>query len=105
MAWIVLVAAGLMEIAFATALKHSAGLTRVWPAALAASSGIVSFVMLAWSLRHLPIGTAYAVWVGIGVVGVAATGIVALNEPASPLRLCFLVLIVIGVIGLRVIDG
>ena len=87
------------------ALKQSDGLTRLWPAVLGVTAAAVSFVLLTFALRHLPVGTAYAVWVGIGAVGVAVAGIVLLGERATPVRLLFLGLIVVGVVGLRVIEA
>jgi quaternary ammonium compound-resistance protein SugE len=104
MAWAVLVAAGLLEIVWAIALKYTDGFTRLWPTLLALVAATVSFVMLSAALRSLPVGTAYAVWVGIGALGVAIAGILALGESASPARLGFLAVIVIGVIGLKVVE-
>jgi quaternary ammonium compound-resistance protein SugE len=104
MAWTVLVAAGLLEIVWAIALKHTDGFTRPWPTLLALAAATVSFALLAAALRSLPVGTAYAVWVGIGALGVAIAGILALGESASPARLGFLAVIVIGVIGLKVVE-
>lgn len=104
-AWLLLVGAGLLEIAWATALKQADGFTRLWPSIIGVTLSLVSFALLALALKHLPVGTAYAVWVGIGALGVALTGIVALGEPATLARLGFLALIVIGVAGLRVLEG
>jgi quaternary ammonium compound-resistance protein SugE len=105
MAWVVLVAAGLLEIVWAIALKHTDGFTRLWPTLLALAAAVVSFVMLSSSLKSLPVGTAYAVWVGIGALGVAVAGILALGESASPARLAFLALILGGVVGLKFVEG
>jgi quaternary ammonium compound-resistance protein SugE len=105
MAWVVLIVAGLLEIVWASALKHADGFTRLWPSVIGITTAWISFVLLAAALRSLPVGTAYAVWVGIGAVGVAAAGIIALGEPATPARLGFLALIVIGVAGLRIVEG
>jgi quaternary ammonium compound-resistance protein SugE len=104
MAWFLLVGAGLLEIVWAIALKHAGGFTRFWPSAIGISAAVVSFVMLAMALKSLPVGTAYAVWVGIGALGVALAGIVALGESASPVRLSLLALILIGVVGLKVVE-
>lgn len=104
-AWVLLLAAGLLEIVWATALKHAEGFTRLWPSVLAVTTAGASFLLLAAALRSLPVGTAYAVWVGIGALGVALAGILALGEPATPTRLGFLALIVIGVAGLKLIEG
>ena len=105
MAWLLLVAAGLLEIVWAVALKYTGGFTRFWPSAVGITGAVVSFVMLAAALKSLPVGTAYAVWVGIGAIGVAAVGIGALGEAASPSRLLCLALIVTGIVGLRLIEG
>lgn len=105
MAWVTLVVAGLLEIVWATAIKQSDGLTRLWPSAIGVAAAAISFVLLSAALRSLPVGTAYAVWVGIGAFGVAVAGIVTQGEPASPARAGFLLLILVGVIGLRTLDG
>jgi len=105
MAWAVLVGAGLLEVVWAIALKHTHGFTRLWPSVLGVSAAVVSFVMLSSALKSLPVGTAYAVWVGIGALGVALAGIVALGESAAPLRVGFLALILIGVVGLKIVEG
>lgn len=104
-AWLVLLGAGLLEIVWATALKQTDGFTRVWPSVIGIAAAALSFYLLALALGRLPVATAYAVWVGIGVVGVALVGMVALGEPVSAARGFFLALIVIGVIGLRTIEG
>ena len=105
MAWTMLFGAGLLEIVWAIALKHTGGFTRFWPSAIGVGAAIVSFVMLSIALKSLPVGTAYAVWVGIGALGVALAGIVVLGESASPLRLGFLLLILVGIIGLKAVEG
>ncbi|MGH6913815.1 MAG: DMT family transporter [Geminicoccales bacterium] len=105
MAWSILIGAGLLEIVWATTLKHSDGFTRFWPSAIGLAAAIISFVLLSIALKSLPVGTAYAVWVGIGALGVALAGIVALDESASPLRLGFLMLILVGIIGLKMVEG
>lgn len=105
MAWVLLVLAGLLEIVWATAVKESNGFSRLWPTAIAVGGAAASFTLLAVALRSLPVGTAYAVWVGIGALGVTAAGIVAYGEPASPARAAFLLLILVGVAGLRALDG
>ncbi|WDZ85042.1 quaternary ammonium compound efflux SMR transporter SugE [Micromonospora cathayae] len=103
MGWFVLVLAGLLEIVWAGALKHTEGFTRLWPSMLAVGTAVLSFLLLAWAMKSLPMGTAYAVWVGIGAVGVVVAGIVTLGESAAPGRLFFLALIVAGIIGLRLV--
>jgi quaternary ammonium compound-resistance protein SugE len=105
MAWIVLIAAGALEIVWAIALKRADGLSRLWPSVVGLTTAWVSFGLLALALKSLPVGTAYAVWVGIGATGVAFVGIVALGEPATMARLVFLALIVIGVAGLRLAES
>jgi quaternary ammonium compound-resistance protein SugE len=105
MAWVLLIAAGLLEIVWATALKESDGFARLWPSVMGVGFSLVSFVLLAVALRNLPLGTAYAVWVGIGVVGVAVTGMLAFGESWSPWRLGFIALILLGVVGLRAVEG
>jgi quaternary ammonium compound-resistance protein SugE len=105
MAWLLLVGAGLLEIVWAIALKRSDGFTRLWPSVIGIVAAAISFAMLTVALRSLAVGTAYAVWVGIGAVGVALAGILTLGESVSALRLGFLALIVIGVAGLRVLEG
>lgn len=105
MSWLLLTGAGLLEIVWAVALKQAGGFTRFWPSLIGIVSAIVSFVMLSLALKQLPVGTAYAVWVGIGALGVALAGIVALGESASPMRLGLLALILIGVIGLKLVEA
>jgi quaternary ammonium compound-resistance protein SugE len=105
MAWLILVCAGLLEIVWATALKQSDGFSRLWPSVIGIGGATLSFVLLAVALRHLPSGTGYAVWVGIGAVGVAIAGIVAFGETVSPARLLFLSMIAVGIAGLRLVEG
>ncbi|GAA3651321.1 quaternary ammonium compound efflux SMR transporter SugE [Nonomuraea antimicrobica] len=103
MAWPLLIVAALLEIVWATALERSDGFTRLWPSVVGVAAAVLSFVLLSYALRTLPVGTAYAVWVGIGALGVAIVGILALGESASPLRLACLGLILAGVVGLRLL--
>ncbi len=105
MAWLYLIVAGLLETVFAVSLKQSQGFTRLWPSLvfLAASRG--SFYLLSQAVRTLPIGTAYAVWTGIGAAGTAIVGIVLLGEPRDLLRLLAIALIVLGVVGLQLAGG
>jgi quaternary ammonium compound-resistance protein SugE len=105
MAWTILVIAALLEPVWALALERSDGFRRLGPTVLGVVAAAASFVLLSFSLRHLPVGTAYAVWVGIGAVCVAGVGMVVLDESASPLRLAFLAAIVVGVAGLRALDA
>lgn len=105
MSWLLLTGAGLLEIVWAIALKQAGGFTRFWPSVIGIVSAVVSFIMLSLALKQLPVGTAYAVWVGIGALGVAIVGILALGESASPMRLGLLALILIGVIGLKLAEA
>ncbi|MCR6685773.1 quaternary ammonium compound efflux SMR transporter SugE [Pseudoxanthomonas sp.] len=101
MPWIYLLLAGLFEIAFALGLKHTEGFTRLWPSLGTAAAAAVSLYLLTLALRTIPVGTAYAIWTGVGACGVALMGIVLLGESASPARLACIGLIVAGVIGLK----
>jgi quaternary ammonium compound-resistance protein SugE len=102
-AWALLFLAGLFEIGWAIGLKYTDGFTRPWPTAGTVLAMIVSIVLLAIAVRTLPIGTAYAVWTGIGAAGTAILGIVLFAEPATALRLFFLALIVGGIVGLKLV--
>lgn len=104
MAWLTLFAAGLFEIAWAIGLKYTAGFTRLVPTVLTVVSMTVSVALLGLALKTLPVGTAYAIWTGIGTVGTAILGIVLLGESASVARLLCIGLIVIGIAGLRVVS-
>ena len=101
MAWALLSIAGILEIAFAFAMKASEGFTRVIPALFTVVIGVSSVVLLSISLRSLPMGTGYAVWTGIGAAGTAIVGVIAMGESAAPLRLLCIGLILAGVIGLK----
>ena len=101
MSWIVLLIAGLLEVVWAIGLKYPHGFTGLRPSLITIAAMIVSIAMLSWAMRTLPVGTAYAVWTGIGAVGAAITGILLLGESASPARLLSLGLIVAGIIGLK----
>lgn len=96
LAWIVLIIAGLFEVVWASAMKQSHGFTRLWPSVVTISGMLVSFGLLSWSMKSLPLGTAYTVWTGIGAVGAFAIGILVLGESASPMRLIAALLIVSG---------
>lgn len=104
MAWFLLFLAGLFEVAWAIGLKYTDGFTRLWPSVFTVTGMAASFLLLALALRTIPIGTAYAVWTGIGAVGVATLGIVLFNEPRNFARLAFIALIVIGIIGLKLVS-
>ena len=101
MAWIVLFLAGLLEIGWAVGLKYTDGFTRLGPTLLTAASMIASLWLLGLALKSLPLGTAYAVWTGIGTTGTAVLGIALFSEPATALRLGCIALIVAGILGLR----
>jgi quaternary ammonium compound-resistance protein SugE len=102
-AWLALLVAGLFEIGWAIGLKYTDGFTRLWPSIATVIAMALSLVFLAYALRTLPVGTAYAVWVGIGAFGTAVLGMVLFGESREPLRFACLVLIVAGVIGLRLV--
>ncbi|MDI3338966.1 MAG: quaternary ammonium compound efflux SMR transporter SugE [Sphaerobacter sp.] len=101
MAWVWLLVAGLLEIAWAIGLKLSHGFTRFWPSVWTVAAMILTYVCLAQAVKTLPLGTAYAIWTGIGAVGAAIAGIVLFDEPASALRLLWIAAIVAGIVGLR----
>jgi quaternary ammonium compound-resistance protein SugE len=101
MAWIQLIVAGLLEAGWAVGMKYSEGFERLWPSAFTLTLSTISFVLLARALKDLPIGTGYAIWTGIGAVGVAILGIILFGESASPARLTCIAMIVAGMIGLK----
>jgi quaternary ammonium compound-resistance protein SugE len=101
MAWTVLFIAGLFETAWAIGLKYTDGFTRLWPSVGTALAMLVSVVLLGWAMKSLPVGTAYAVWVGIGAVGTVVLGIVLFDEPAGLWRMLSLLAIVAGIVGLK----
>jgi quaternary ammonium compound-resistance protein SugE len=101
MTWFILFIAGLFEIAWAIGLKYSEGFSRLWPSVFTVAAMITSMGLLSFSVRNLPVGTAYAVWTGIGAVGTAALGIILFNESKDIIRLFFIFLIISGIIGLR----
>ena len=105
MVWVLLVAAGILETVMAVALKASDGFSRLIPSVLFLVFGSASFGLLSLALRSLPVGTAYAIWTGVGAVGTALVGIVYLGAPATALRLGCIALIVAGVVGLRFAGG
>jgi quaternary ammonium compound-resistance protein SugE len=103
MAWIYLLFAGLLEVAWAIGLKYTEGFTRPWPTAATVAAMVASVILLGLALRTLPVGTAYAVWTGIGAVGVALLGIVLFGESASAARLACIGLILAGIVGLKLV--
>lgn len=101
MSWIILLLAGLFEVGWAVGLKYTDGFTRLWPTLGTVAAMAISLWLLGVAMKSLPLGTAYAVWVGVGAVGTAILGIVLLGEPANPGRLVSLGLILTGIIGLK----
>lgn len=102
MAWIILIVAGLFEVVWAYFMKQSHGFTRLWPTVITFLTMFVSFGLLSVSMKTLPLGTAYAVWTGIGALGAFIVGIVALDESASPMRLAAAALIVAGLALMKI---
>jgi quaternary ammonium compound-resistance protein SugE len=103
MAWIWLTVAGLLEVVWAVGLKYTEGFTRLLPSAITAAAMIASVYCLAVAVRTIPIGTGYAVWTGIGAVGVAILGMILFDEPKTLLRIGSILLIVAGIVGLKVV--
>ncbi|EIW2437565.1 quaternary ammonium compound efflux SMR transporter SugE [Salmonella enterica subsp. enterica serovar Javiana] len=101
MSWIILLIAGLLEVVWAVGLKYTYGFSRLTPSIITITAMVISMALLSWAMKTLPVGTAYAIWTGIGAVGAAITGILLLDESASPARLLSLGLIVAGIIGLK----
>jgi quaternary ammonium compound-resistance protein SugE len=105
MSWLILFVAGLFEIAWAVGLEYSDGFSEPIPTAGTVAALVVSMVLLGKAVQDLPIGTAYAVWTGIGAVGTASLGIVLFDEPATGARLLFISVIVFGIVGLHIVSG
>ena len=101
MAWIILFIAGLLEVVWAYFMKQSAGFTRLWPSVITLAAMGASFTLLSWSMRVLPLGTAYTVWTGIGAVGAFVLGIVFLGESMTPIRIAAAMLILSGLVLMR----
>jgi quaternary ammonium compound-resistance protein SugE len=101
MPWLHLIIAGLLEVAWAVGLKQTAGWTRLWPSVITVVLMIASFFFLSLALRTLPLGTAYAIWTGIGAIGTALIGIYIFDEPRTAARLVCILLIISGVVGLK----
>lgn len=101
MSWIILLIAGLFEIVWVVGLKASGGFTRSWPSARTLAAMLVSFLLLSQALKTLPVGTAYAVWTGIGTAGAAIYGMIYFGEPREAWRMACIVLILTGIAGLR----
>jgi quaternary ammonium compound-resistance protein SugE len=105
MSWLLLVCAGFIEIIFALSLKYNQGFTRLFPSIVTALSGAGSFYLLMLALKTLPLGTAYAVWTGMGAVGVAILGIFLFQESVDIYRICSIFLVIIGIVGLKLTDS
>ncbi len=101
MAWVLLLIAGMLEVGWAIGLKYTEGFTKVWPSVLTLSAMTASVVLLAIAMKSLPVGTSYAIWVGVGAVGTAILGIILFGESANAGRLVSLGLIVAGIVGLK----
>ena len=101
MVWLILVIAGLFEVAWAIGLKYTDGFTRLWPTLGTALPMLISIGLLGLAMKSLPVGTAYAIWVGIGAVGTVILGMLLFDEPATAMRLASLLLILAGIIGLK----
>ena len=104
MAWLLLIIAGLLEIVWAIGLKYAAGFTRLWPSVMTLAAMLASIVLLGIAMKSLPVGTSYAVWVGVGATGTAILGIILFGESASAGRLASLALIVAGIVGLKLVS-
>lgn len=101
MAWLLLVIAGLFEVGWAIGLKYTEGFSRLWPSVATVTAMAISVALLGLAMRSLPLGTAYAIWTGIGAVGTVVLGMLLFNEPATASRLGCVVLIVAGIVGLK----
>jgi quaternary ammonium compound-resistance protein SugE len=101
MAWVILVVAGLFEVAWSFGMKKSDGFTKLGPSVFTLVTLACSMFLLGWAMKTLPLGTAYTIWTGIGAIGAVVLGIIMLGESASPLRIACIVLILIGIVGLK----
>jgi quaternary ammonium compound-resistance protein SugE len=104
-AWLIVVMSGVLEVVFSVSMKYSDGYSRPFPSALSICSGILSVWLMSTTLKVLPVGTAYAVWAGIGAVGTVLVGVIWLGEPATMLRFACIGLIVLGIVGLQLQSG
>jgi quaternary ammonium compound-resistance protein SugE len=102
MSWFILIVAGVFEICWAVGLKYSNGFTKFWPSVFTVASMILSMVLLSFSIKEIPLGTAYAIWTGIGAFGTAILGIFLFSESSEFVRLFFIFLIVAGIAGLKI---
>ncbi|MEJ8644147.1 multidrug efflux SMR transporter [Streptomyces sp. MS1.HAVA.3] len=105
MAWVLLLVAGLIEVAWSIGMKFTEGFTRLWPSVFTGAGIVASMVLLSYAAKTLPIGTAYGVWVGIGAAGAAVLGMAVLGEPVTASRIFFIGLLLVAVIGLKVTSG
>lgn len=105
MAWAVLFVAGILEVGWAVGLKYTESFTRLWPSVATIAAMVLSMALLGIAVRTLPLGTAYAVWTGIGTVGTVIVGMLFLGEPASFVRLLCVLLILTGIVGLKLISA
>jgi len=104
MAWVYLLLAGMFEVGFAVALKQSEGLTRLWPSVAFIVMGGISFALLTRAMVSIPLGTAYAIWTGVGALGTVLVGIVCFGDSASGLRLLFLAMLLCSLVGLKMVS-
>ena len=102
MPWIILFIAGIFELGWAVGMKYTEGFTKLWPSVITIVSMVLSVYLLSIAVKTIPVGTAYAVWTGIGVVGTSVIGMLFWNEPTQILRILFILLIVIGIVGLKI---
>jgi quaternary ammonium compound-resistance protein SugE len=104
MHWLLLFVAGLLEVVWAVGLKYTEGFTRLWPSVITLAAMVASVAFLGLALRHIPVGTGYAIWTGIGAAGTAILGMILFGEPATAARIACLALIVAGIIGLKLVS-
>ncbi|WP_030717991.1 DMT family transporter [Streptomyces sp. NRRL F-2580] len=105
MAWVLLVVAGVIEVAWSIGMKFTDGFTRLWPSVFTGAGIVASMVLLSYAAKTLPIGTAYGVWVGIGAAGAAVLGMAVLGEPVTASRIFFICLLLVAVVGLKATSG
>ncbi|WP_394433691.1 quaternary ammonium compound efflux SMR transporter SugE [Streptomyces sp. SGAir0957] len=105
MAWILIVIAGLLEVAWSIGMKYTDGFTRLWPSVFTGAGIVASMMLLSYAAKTLPIGTAYGVWVGIGAAGAAIVGMLILGEPATAARVFFIALLIVAIVGLKATSG
>ncbi|MFJ9035553.1 DMT family transporter [Streptomyces sp. NPDC102406] len=105
MAWVLIVIAGLLEVAWSIGMKYTDGFTRLWPSVGTGAGIVASMLLLSYAAKSLPIGTAYGVWVGIGAAGAAIVGMLVLGEPATAARVFFIALLLVAIVGLKATSG